>query len=148
MNDYIGNSATASHRPPSNVSIARALRLSVHYTMKVGLYFAATILFLGVGEFAQLVCTSNDLREEAILDWRASHPDQLKLADTFVEQCLHNNHIKEIDTQNITKPVLISDCGKTMGAGELVQKMLESSLPLKTAAWPLSYLNPQTDSPE
>ncbi|EPZ5421665.1 hypothetical protein ACXOL9_004092 [Vibrio parahaemolyticus] len=109
----------------------------------IGLVLAA-LIFVTAGQIAQYITSVKELRQQTLLNWQTHHPDQQTSIQRFIDTCLtpktkrKDDFIKTMEESEPT--VLLTECGKRIGATELVNAITKSDAQLQQLAWPLSYL--------
>ncbi|EGQ9131363.1 hypothetical protein GA069_16100 [Vibrio parahaemolyticus] len=104
----------------------------------------AALIFVAAGQIAQYITSVKELRQQTLLNWQTHHPDQQANIQQFIDTCLtpktkhKDDVIKALDESEPT--VLLTECGKRIGATELVNAITKSDAQLQQLAWPLSYL--------
>lgn len=97
------------------------------------------LVFVVIGQFSQLMTSSNDVRTHAISSWVYNNPSQKTIADQFVDVCLIG---KEIEGRQMeSKIVGVYECGISMGADSLVNAVKEGDSSLVSYSWPLSIFD-------
>ncbi|WP_394128126.1 hypothetical protein [Vibrio hepatarius] len=102
-----------------------------------------TILVLtlvAAGQMTQYILSTREIRFEALTHWKNSNPEQSALVDKYVSLCLSGEYHKLKHPNESRLPVDNYDCGNTIGAHELVQKMQQVDSQLGELAWPLSLV--------
>lgn len=96
------------------------------------------LVLIAAGQFGQLMASAKDVREHAISNWIAIHPDQKALADQFIDECIVAKHISRAIE---TKVIGIYECGILIGADSLVDFIKEADSSLVSVSWPLALIN-------
>lgn len=119
----------------NDTSTGNPARLANDVLKWVGGLFLVLVL-VAAGEFGQYMKSAQDVRHDTIARWIADNPSQKQLAEKFVDKCLEGGGIqnKSIDA----KVVSVYDCGKGIGANDLVDAVKRADSTLVSVSWPLS----------
>ncbi|KOO13731.1 hypothetical protein AKJ18_17000 [Vibrio xuii] len=113
---------------------------SIKALLKALVLTVIILTFVAAGQAAQYITSAKELRFEAIAHWKLTHPEQSELVEEYVSICLNGTpqELKELNASQ--HPISIYDCGKAIGAHELMQEMQNIDSQLSTLAWPLSLI--------
>lgn len=113
---------------------------SIKAPLKALVLAVIILTFVAAGQAAQYITSSKELRFEAIAHWKLTHPEQSELVEKYVSTCLNGTPQESEELNNPQHPISIYDCGKAIGAHDLMQKMQDIDSQLSTLAWPLSLI--------
>lgn len=109
----------------------------------IGLVLAA-LIFVTSGQIVQYITSVKELRQQTLFNWQIHHPEEHEGIQQFIDTCLTPKPKHKDDfakTMEESEPtVLLTECGKKIGAMELAKAIMKSDAQLQQLAWPLSYL--------
>lgn len=116
--------------------------------IKYVLMFAFFILFLGVGQFGQLMHSSVDVRRHALDSWAGADQGRKFQVVDFTQTCIVGKKVKiedfkkamEIQQKDGLPEPAIKICAERNGYIELYGVVNKADSILETVAWPLSLL--------
>ncbi|EKG9563870.1 hypothetical protein O5P60_002680 [Vibrio parahaemolyticus] len=113
---------------------------SIKALLKALVLTVIILTFVAAGQAAQYITSSKELRSQAIAHWTHAHPEQSALVEKYVSICLNEKKHELKDLNPPQQPISIYDCGKAIGAHDLVREMQNIDSQLSTLAWPLSLI--------
>ncbi|HBB9944291.1 hypothetical protein JHS95_23605 [Vibrio parahaemolyticus] len=116
------------------------LSSSINALFKALVLTVIILAFVATGQAVQYITSAKELRFEAIAHWKLTHPEQSALVEKYVSICLNEKKHELKDLNPPQQPISIYDCGKAIGAHDLVREMQYVDEQLSTLAWPLSFI--------
>jgi len=103
---------------------------------------AFVFTLMGVGQLAQVLHTSKDIRYAAVNEWLSQNPDKEHLADAYLTECVKGRD-EDAPWRNDAKReslTTIAQCSSEVGAKELAEYVSERLSAMRSLAWPLSVI--------
>lgn len=116
------------------MSVRDTIKIFVKYCT-FGLCGLALVM---LGQIGQVIRSNSDLRLHVISTWAGNDPSRKVVAEKFLTTCL-GAYLPMIAGRYV--PVVLRECGDSVGASELVVELELSDKILKTYAWPLSVFD-------
>lgn len=96
-------------------------------------------LAAGAGQFGQLLRSAEDVREAALFKWAGNNSERLAQVGIYQKRCVKALYRTE---ERSVLPITLSDCIKANHLEDVASVAQHADDTLKTAAWPLSLLDP------
>lgn len=96
------------------------------------------VIFMWVGQLAQLLQSERDLQSHTLAQWAGEDPARQSLANNFKAVCLGIGTVPDITLFETSERITLTQCAKLNNFEEPLAVINKVSHILNNAAWPLS----------
>ncbi len=114
----------------------------VRKTIKSVMIIISLIIFVGIGQLAQIVASARDLSDAALIEWSRNDNARVAMLLNYKNECLLSKSKDDFTANRLSveKMYDLESCVKTKGFEEIFEVVNLADRSLQTFAWPLSMI--------